>query len=152
MRKGAARRRRAGIVVGPDADVACRGLVANVIGRSDRDSRALLHRHAGAIDTWTIAGASEFFGPNGEIRVVVGGQTAAFFYIEKEDGAGREAFGLCGGGGIFRILKSDSFCRGFILELAALASAIQNQKTKAVRYKKFALPLPGVRLFAGRWA
>ena len=79
-----------------------------------------------------IAGAGEFFRPNGEIRVVVGGQTAAFFDIEKDDGAGSEALGLRSSCGILRVLGSVLFCRGFILELAGLAAAIQNQKTETL--------------------
>jgi len=59
-----------------------------------------------------IAGAGELFGPSAVIRVVVGGQTAAFFDIEKDDGAGSEAFGLRSSYGILRVLGSVSFCRG----------------------------------------
>src|SRR6266849_4913853 len=95
------------------------------------------------------AGAREFSGPNTEIRVVAGGQTAAFFDIEKDDGAGTEAFGLRGSCGILRVLGSDFFCRGFILELAAFPAGVQNQEAETLGAKKFSLALPRICFLSG---
>src|SRR6266436_1602402 len=98
------------------------------------------------------AGAREFFGPNTEIRVVTGGQTAAFFNIQKDDGAGSEAFGPRSIHSALCILDSDSFCRGFILELPGLAAAVQNQESEALSAKKFAFAEPRIYFPSGRRA
>src|SRR5260370_16751521 len=76
--------------------------------------------------------------------MVVGGQTAAFFDIEKNDGAGSEAFGFRGSRGILRVLGSVSFCSGFILEFASLAAAVQDQKAETLGAKKLSLAAPRI--------
>src|SRR6202140_1463835 len=98
------------------------------------------------------AGAREFFGPNAEIRVVAGGQTAAFFDIEKDDGAGSEAFGLRSSCSILRVLGSVLFWRGFILGLAGLAALIQNQEAETLGAKIFSFAEPRICFFSGRRA
>src|SRR6266566_4919261 len=99
-----------------------------------------------------ITGAGEFFRPNAKIRVIVGGQTAAFFDIEKDDGAGSEAFALRSGCSIPRVLDSVSSCRDFILELAAFAAAVQNQDAETVGAQRFSLAEPRMCFHSGRRA
>jgi len=99
-----------------------------------------------------ITGAGEFFGPKAEIGVIVGGQTAAFFDIEKDDGAGSEAFSLRSGGSIPRVLDSVSSCRDFILELAALTAAVQNQEAETLGAENFSLAEPRICFLSGRRA
>src|SRR5205823_525276 len=99
-----------------------------------------------------ITGAGEFFGPNAEIGVIVGGQSAAFFDIEKDDGTGSEAFPLRSGRSIARVLGSVSSCRDFILELAAVAATVQNQKAETLGAEKFSLAEPRICFLSGRRA
>ena len=50
LREGATRGGWAEIVVGPNRDVACCGVVVNVVGSGDSGMRIFLNRHGGAID------------------------------------------------------------------------------------------------------
>src|ERR1700731_1024075 len=97
-------------------------------------------------------GAGEFFGPNAEIRVVAGGQTAAFFDVQENNRSRGEAFGSRSIHGALCILDSDPFCRGFILELGGLAAAVQNQEAETLGTKKFSLALPRICFPSGRRA
>src|SRR5712664_25262 len=82
--------------------------------------------------------------------MVVGGQTAAFFDIEKNDGAGSEAFGFRSSRGILRVPGSVLFCSGFILGFASLAAAVQDQKAETLGAKKLFLAAPRICFLPGR--
>src|SRR5882762_1946824 len=110
------------------------------MGCGDRDAGLFLDRHAGAINPRMIAGAGELFGPNTEICVVAGGQTAAFFDIEKDDGSGSKPFGLGSIHGVLCILDSDSFCRASLLSSRLSRPRYKTRKPKPRERRNSRLP------------
>src|SRR5258708_9139867 len=122
-------RRRTSIVVDPIDEVAAANVVTDVVGSDDRSPTAFADGDARAIHTSAITGACQLVNPRAQINVIYGRQAATLFDIQKNYGARRKAFFLCGGGGLVRVGGS-----------LFLASAVQAVGGAGARLRPNCLP------------
>ena len=126
--------------------------MSNIVGGNDGDAVALVVGDAGAVDSRPVVRFDDGIGPGTQIRMIGGGEAAAFFDIQKNHGAFGESFFLRAGDCFVGVLRG--FLRGSRrrFQLARFASAKEDYEAEALRVKKFAFTGPSVDFFAGRWA
>ena len=120
----------------------------NIISRDDSYARTFANRYSGAIHTSVEPGLCESVVPGLKIGVIEVGETAAFFNVEKNYGAFREAFllGNFGGNVGLRGAEANGVLSG--LDVARLFGIEQRYEAKALGLKERAFAEPGALRFA----
>src|SRR5208337_411605 len=85
LRKRAAGRRRARVVINPEDHRARANVRPNVLCGSDFSTVTFIHGHRGAVHARTKTGNLQRIPPGTYIFVIIVGKSATFFDVEKDD-------------------------------------------------------------------
>src|SRR5208337_3796529 len=150
LRKGAAGRRRARVVINPEDHRARAEVRPNVLCGGDLSAATFIDGHRGAIHASTKTGNLQHVPPGTYIFVIIVGKSATFFDVEKDDRSVRKSLSAreigCGIS-IHNAHLASIRCR---LQLAALSAVEQHEKAKALGGEQCAFSLPGAAFFASR--
>ena len=93
-------------------------LLADVLDGGDGLAGSVVDGLAAGVDAGKIAGVRDCLGPGEQVGGLLGGEAAALFLIEKEDGVGGEVFALCRGDGgccVLLLQGRRAWCRSALL-------------------------------------